>query len=283
MISDTQAIELEVISSESKVEVSNDHEVETNCAWKIWHFFVDRLLMFLFAIWMWIDMILDANQTWTYYDYSFNPNTCFKNHLANKGEMLDKTYFTASICFWVLSPLLLSFFMIFMGSKDSREGHSTNQTTMLFGGVWFISWFVYSVNLGDYVQKLPLKMAIIVTFFFYPYALIFTFFAIYFAIPLGMMIISVKVLIYGKKNHFWGQFQQEQASGHKTYEILGEALPQFILSVIYVVNNFQFTWDTDKIFESQMLPTSIISSVFSFGSLIIGLGTACCYWKKAGV
>ena len=60
----------------------------------------------------------------------------------------------------------------------------------------------------------------------------------------------------------------------KLFEILGEALPQFILTLVFASNNYPFLMDHDTYFDIP-IPVSIISLVFSFGSLIMGVISGC--------
>ena len=75
-------------------------------------------------------------------------------------------------------------------------------------------------------------------------------------------------------------FQVDDMDGHKMFEIVGEALPQFILGLVYLSNNWEDVSENDKIFEDQPLPTSLLSLIFSLGTLIIGITKAGIYWKS---
>ena len=55
----------------------------------------------------------------------------------------------------------------------------------------------------------------------------------------------------------------------KFVEILGEALPQLILNVVFIANNFPYLMEQDIYFRIPV-PVSVVSSVFSFGSLLYG-------------
>ena len=74
-------------------------------------------------------------------------------------------------------------------------------------------------------------------------------------------------------------FQVDDMDGHKMFEIVGEALPQFILGLVYLINNWEDVSENDKFFDDQPLPTSLLSLIFSLGTLIIGLTKAGIYWK----
>ena len=74
-------------------------------------------------------------------------------------------------------------------------------------------------------------------------------------------------------------FQVDDMDGHKMFEIVGEALPQFILGLVYLINNWEDVSESDKFFDDQPLPTSLLSLIFSLGTLIIGITKAGIYWK----
>jgi hypothetical protein len=74
-------------------------------------------------------------------------------------------------------------------------------------------------------------------------------------------------------------FQVDDMDGHKMFEIVGEALPQFILGLVYLINNWEDVSENDKFFDDQPLPTSLLSLIFSLGTLIIGITKAGIYWK----
>ena len=56
----------------------------------------------------------------------------------------------------------------------------------------------------------------------------------------------------------------------KVFEYLGEACPQLVLAVVFAIHNYPFLVDHDTYFGIQ-IPVTIVSIVFSLGSLIIGL------------
>ena len=70
--------------------------------------------------------------------------------------------------------------------------------------------------------------------------------------------------------------REDQSEYYKVFENLGEAVPQSIMCLLFIVNNFKFivheetsTW--------MPIPISILSLVFSVGSIMMGLYTG----KKA--
>ena len=97
-------------------------------------------------------------------------------------------------------------------------------------------------------------------------------------IPLTAMLLSIKILLYGRSNYFIGLVQVDDLPGHKMFEVFGEAVPQLIINIVYVSCNYEFLRDYDKLFDAQPMPTSIISAIFSFGTLVIAVLQSCTYW-----
>ena len=58
------------------------------------------------------------------------------------------------------------------------------------------------------------------------------------------------------------------------FEQFGEALPQLILSVIFLANNYPFLLAFDTLFEIP-LPISLVSTILSFGSVCMGSFSGC--------
>ena len=65
----------------------------------------------------------------------------------------------------------------------------------------------------------------------------------------------------------------------KLFEILGEALPQLILNIVFISNNYPYLIEND-IYFGISVPMSIVSAVFSFGSIFIGMKAGCSRFCK---
>ena len=96
-------------------------------------------------------------------------------------------------------------------------------------------------------------------------------------IPYAALKNGVKHLINGEvdeNEELIGGIDPKNLPGAKLFEIIGEALPQFILTLVFVCNNYPFLKDNDTYF-SIPIPVSVISLMFSFGSLIMGVILGC--------
>ena len=58
-----------------------------------------------------------------------------------------------------------------------------------------------------------------------------------------------------------------------TFEFLGEALPRLILVIIFTSNNYPFLSETKRFFGINELTISLVSMIFSAGSLFFGIYT----------
>ena len=64
----------------------------------------------------------------------------------------------------------------------------------------------------------------------------------------------------------------------KLFENLGEAIPQAILIIVFISNNWDFILYDETSFIP--IPTSCISLIFSVGSIIMGLISGCKFVDK---
>ena len=65
---------------------------------------------------------------------------------------------------------------------------------------------------------------------------------------------------------------------YKLFENLGEAIPQAILCLVFISNNFPFVMHDETSFSP--IPTSWVSIFFSLGSIIMGLYSGCKVWSS---
>ena len=64
----------------------------------------------------------------------------------------------------------------------------------------------------------------------------------------------------------------------KLFENLGEAIPQAILIIVFICNNWDFILFDETSFIP--IPTSCISLVFSLGSIVMGLISGCKFFYE---
>ena len=70
------------------------------------------------------------------------------------------------------------------------------------------------------------------------------------------------------------QFRPDHMPMHKLWEQVGEAAPQLALALTFLINHWKFVETHDLVFGTKM-PKTLLSIVFSFGSLMIGLIMGC--------
>ena len=59
--------------------------------------------------------------------------------------------------------------------------------------------------------------------------------------------------------------------GWKAFEFIGEAVPQLILSIVFMANNYKFMIDTETFIGAKEFEVTLTSMVFSIGSILMGL------------
>ena len=63
----------------------------------------------------------------------------------------------------------------------------------------------------------------------------------------------------------------EWLPGWRGFEFIGEAVPQLILSITFMVNNIEFMMDTATMFGANEYEMTLTSIIFSIGSILMGL------------
>ena len=91
------------------------------------------------------------------------------------------------------------------------------------------------------------------------------------ALPVTSLLFGIRILITGDDHKSVFAIGNDQLPGLRVFEVLGEALPQVILTVTYVANNYDYVHTYDRIFDTQTVPTSIVSIVFSIGTIVVGI------------
>ena len=225
---------------------------------------VKRVIRLLTALWMWVDMALDVNQTITYYYLirGFEENGEYHDWALKYKEETNDTrlqtispgYFYTACAVWIIPPVLLSFW------------------SLVFGYLLFPLVFnaIFRCNIDDIEGRKK-------WFIYYPLELICSILIIYVVIPYAALKNGVKHLINGEvdeNEELIGGINPKMLPLVKLFEIIGEALPQFILTLVFVCNNYPFLKDNDTYFGIP-IPVSVISLMFSFGSLIMGVILGC--------
>ena len=225
---------------------------------------IKRIFPLANASWMMVDIILDLHQTLTYYYLidGFSIGGEYHNWAVQYKEETNGTelitifpgYFHTACAVWTIPPVLLSFDGFVNGRLQFPEV--------------FKAIFRSNIDINENRKN---------WFIFYPQVLIGCILSIYVVVPYA-------ALKYGLKHLMNGEVDEEEPlimrinpkflPFAKLFEIIGEALPQFILTLVFTCNNYPFLNEFDTYF-SIPIPTSIISLVFSLGSLIIGVISGC--------
>ena len=232
---------------------------------------IKRVLPLLTAIWMIVDMGLDINQTITYYCLidGLNGDGEYRNWaLKYKNETNGTTlqtispgYFYTACAVWIVPPVLASFGTLFEGELSFPGMFNT----------------IFRCNIGSIKNRKKCLML-------YPVELIGCILFIYILIPYAALKNGIKHVLNeevdGDKDLV--EIVPKVRIGinptvlpfFKLFEMIGEALPQFILTVVFASHNFPCLSEFDT-YANVSIPISIISLGFSLGSLIIGVISGC--------
>ena len=93
-------------------------------------------------------------------------------------------------------------------------------------------------------------------------------------IPLASLILGFKRAWYGERFHkeelVFKIFDGNSLPFAKFLEYVGEALPQLIIALLFLINNYTFVYEQEK-YLGINVPLTVISIIFSSGSLACGL------------
>ena len=211
-----------------------------------------------------MDIGLDVNQTITYcyLIHGFEESGQYHDWALQYKEETNGTrlqtispgYFYTACVVWIIPPVLDSFSSL--AFEELSFPHVFNA--------------IFRCNI-DRIQSRKKW------FMYYPLELICSIPIIYVVIPYAALKNGVKHLINGEvdeNEELIGGINPKMLPLVKLFEIIGEALPQFILTLVFVCNNYPFLKDNDTYF-SIPIPVSVISLMFSFGSLIMGVILGC--------
>ena len=116
---------------------------------------------------------------------------------------------------------------------------------------------------------------------YFPCDVIFSCIYIYGLIPISVLKAGYIIAKDGKidgEEYLVGLVSADELPWMKLFENLGEAIPQAILSLVFLINNFSFEVDS----SFMPIPTTCISLFFSIGSIMMGLYSGCsvCWCSK---
>ena len=209
---------------------------------------VMRVVPLLLALWMNVDMCLDANQAKTYHEHSFDTNGSYRlwamkyRNATNDTylQTVSPAYFYVACVIWILPPFLAGIAMAISHCDQGCQGCCTR-------------------------------------FLFLPILILIAVFGCYILIPMMAIVGGIRKLLNENIHEDQKMFRLISYKGLpllKLFECFGEAIPQLILGVVYVSNNYPYLKEHDDYFGIGV-PVSVISCVFSFGSVVIGVFTGC--------
>ena len=222
------------------------------------------------AIWMQVDVILDIKQTWTYLDYA-SPNGTYvdwaKNITGKTNSTYEHTvsqgYFLTAMIVWFLTPMLSAVFILL---KTKRPLH-------------LLSVILQNRFELDCDEHFFCK--VFLSIFLFPIDFISALVFIYVAIPIITLKCAYKILM---RHEFSESQDLVNISGFiinsellpfwMGFEFIGEAVPQLILAIVFVANNPDYMKDAETFIGAKEFETTLISIIFSVGSICMGLYSA---------
>ena len=228
------------------------------------------------SLWLNVDMCLDARQTYLYYEHSFHINgTYSKWCLENKNvttneicqELVSPDYFYVATVIWILPPFLLST-LRFITSGLYKEEYNPLLNS------FSVMQMLHSLELKPLYERQ--WIIVILYWIYFPCDLVVSFIIIYFVIPFAAFKAGIIVALNGKIDpnlKVVKNMDMDHIPFWLFFEHLAEAIPQAILSLIFLINHFQFLMHADTLILP--IPTTLISLFTSTGSIVMGLYTGC--------
>ena len=239
----------------------------------------DCLINYLFysiimAIWHYIDIALDVNQSVTYYDMVFDMNSEYRTWRLQYQKDTNSIYpevspwyFYVAAMIWIGPSFLFTLFLCVFKFDD-------------FLGFIYCSSKQQIKDFGDTAR-------FVITILLLPIGTVISILFMYLIVPALFFHSAVREAIKGDSlneedgcKFFKINVNSKFLSFMKFLEILGEALPQFILCIVLIINQYPFLEETDTIFGIPV-PVSIISACFSSVSILNGLKTGCCLIRSS--
>ena len=228
---------------------------------------------------MLVDMILHKRQTYIYHQHAFNPDGTYNTWAIEFNRTSNETHFHSvipahfctAVVVWVLPPLLWSI-VFSLGLCVADEFNPFEKTNGLFADF-------YSFEIERPFNSNCLNVLFCLLYF--PIDLLVSSIVIYIMTPFLSLKAGILVAWTGDddpERKITKDTAAEAVPGLKLFENLGEAIPQAILVIVFIVNNWDFMLYNEKSFIP--IPTSCISLFFSFGSIIMGLISGCKYFYK---
>ena len=217
-----------------------------------------RFRPLLKALWINIDLGLDVRQAVVYRKLAFEENGTYQQWAINNTDLtsnltpsVSQAYFQTSCIIFFLTPLIITFLFIASG-------------------------FLTKKGIGSCISILCFPLIYVV------WCLICYLFA-----PLIDLVFGIKIALTGNSDpekdvhpYFPSKISAEliellnQLPRIIIFEQFLLALPQLILSIVFLCNNYDFLLAFDRMLGIS-LPISLISSIFSGGSVLMGIYVGC--------
>ena len=219
---------------------------------------VKRFAPLFFALWVVVDICLDIWQTAIYYNCAFT-NGSYQNwahvnqNITGYLETVSPVYFIVACIAWILPSILYS-----VGLLIAKRHAVEILGWSILPKYWYADcWTIKNVALLTLTLPMEFIFAFILLRFMLPYASLLS----------GWQ--AAKATPYDKHESIVIGISQGELANLELFENLFEAVPQFILAVMFTSNNYEFLWAYGE------FVISVASAVFSCGILLHGIYTGC--------
>ena len=218
------------------------------------------------------DILLDFNQLREYVDYSSENGTYSQWAHTHRNESdhlqtVSEGYSITSIVIFTVPPFLISLYVLFYNFCLVGDDDEHKDSPFLFTGYLLNEFRDVSYKKVSKHKKINLIAALL----FVPIDAIVYFMGRNILHPLGAIIVSFKLALTNENY----ETTRDRITGLKIVELLFETTPQLILGLVFLCNNYLFLSECNLIIPSIPIPTTLVSVVFSVGTLIHGVYTSC--------
>lgn len=207
------------------------------------------------AILQFVDVGLDINQTITYFNLANDVNGTYKTYYT---ELLSPWYFNVAMIVWFLPSAILWLIMTFTFVKSVKHHfQSCFKYTIFATGTILIS-----------IPLLPVGTALVFALFY----LLFPQFLC--GNACALCIDPNEKESYEEINENDGVFRHEFVSFVQQVEIIGEAVLQLFLNIIFISFHFEYLLEHHCL-DWFPVPVSLISAFFSIVSIVMYSTVGC--------
>ena len=226
---------------------------------------IRSIIPLFLSIWMNVDLGLDINQTFTYYKHSEDTGSYAKwaKEYATRINSsyihsVSNIYYYTACVIWIMPPSLLATYFL-----------ATYKGPIIVLDLFTEKYLKYEIIFhGGKCYKYFMGILLL------PVDILASAIMIYIMVPIASfkngILLSFQRDQFNAKDYLVFYINSNDLPFWKAFETVGEALPQFILNFIFISSNYEFIVEHET-FLGISVPTSVISLVFSGGSLFIGL------------